>query len=283
MSARIQAGRTAKRPRYTARRTSWNGARIQGASGRRSPKAAASPGGACWPGTGRLGTTPHRSGGLGGSGEREARRRVEPFERVDEPVTALRQRGERGGGGVGEGREHAGLLGREAAAVEAARVAEDDRPLGPGERHGPIGDLLGELVFGWIVLAERAPGPEPLELSTRRRAGHVLERPGALVDVDEVDERLDQAPVVEVPVPALRYLALPVFCRRRVPEVEVLELGPHAEVGVGDVEQTPARAQPEPGVVEPELDPVALPADDELLAGSAPEIRLAVGALLREP
>ena len=42
----------------------------------------------------------------------------------------------------------------------------------------------------------------------RARCRHVLERAGLLVDVDEVEERLQQMPVVEVAMPALRRLSL---------------------------------------------------------------------------
>ncbi len=61
------------------------------------------------------------------SGEREARRCVELVERARVRVAPLGQRGERGGRGVRRRREHPRVRGREPAAVEAGRVAEDER------------------------------------------------------------------------------------------------------------------------------------------------------------
>ena len=59
--------------------------------------------------------------------------------------------------------------------------------------------------------------------------------------------------VVEVAVPALRRDSVGVRrLRHRVPQVDVLELRPEAEVRVRDVEHAVRRAGREPGVVEPE-------------------------------
>ena len=61
-------------------------------------------------------------------------------------------------------------------------------------------------------------------------------------DVGEVHERLQEVLVVEVDVPVLRGDALVVAgCWRRVPEVDVRELRPEAEVRVRDVEHAGAR------------------------------------------
>ena len=84
--------------------------------------------------------------------------------------------------------------------------------------------------------------------------------------------------VVEVAMPALR--GDPVGVRRlghRVPEVDVLELRPEAEVRVRDVEHAVGGAGREPRVVEPEVDAVALKANHELLSGANPQ-RLAVAS-----
>src|SRR5262249_2536487 len=119
----------------------------------------------------------------------------------------------------GEGREAARLAARNPAAVEAARVAEDDRPLWCGERDGATVDLLRELVLRRIIVAERTPRPERIELAAGRTPRHVLEWTRLLVDVDEIEERLQEVAVVEVPVPALRGLPLVLFGWRRVPHV----------------------------------------------------------------
>src|SRR5206468_12500251 len=115
---------------------------------------------------------------------------------------------ERGRGGVGHCGKHARLGLREPAAVKAGCVAEDDRSLRRREGHRAFSSLLCELVFGWIVVAERSPGPETVQVAPRSAARHVLERPGVLVNVDHVQERLEQMPVVEVSMPALRRFAL---------------------------------------------------------------------------
>src|SRR2546430_5852777 len=89
-------------------------------------------------------------------------------------------------------------------------------------------------------------------------------------------------PVVEVAVPALGRLPLGAVDRRRVPDVDVLELRPHAEVGVRDVEQARVESKSKPGVVEPELDLVRVLAHDELLAGSSSQRRFSALLLTRE-
>src|SRR5689334_4732173 len=155
--------------------------------------------------------------------------------------------------------------------MKAGGVAEDERGLRARERDRAAVDALGELVVRRIVVAERAPGPELLQLSARRAPRHVFERARLLVDVDEIDERLQEMPIVEVSVPALRGAPLAVATGgRRVPEVDVLELRPHPEIGVCDVEQAGVDAEPKPRVVEPELHAPRVLADDELLPGAPP-------------
>ena len=76
------------------------------------------------------------------SAERVALRGVEPVRGLrPERVVALRQRRERCGRRVRHRREDAWLGCREAAAVEAAGVAEDDRPLRRGERPDRLGGM----------------------------------------------------------------------------------------------------------------------------------------------
>src|SRR5437867_1621155 len=125
-----------------------------------------------------------------------------------EDVIPLGQRLQRRGRVPRQRCKDAGTSRRESAAVEPRGVAEDDRPLRCGERDRPPVDALGELVVRRVVLAERSPRPELVELTARRAARDVLERPGVLVDVHEVDEGFEQMAVVEVAVPALRRLAL---------------------------------------------------------------------------
>src|SRR4051794_41223046 len=88
--------------------------------------------------------------------------------------------------------------------MEPGGVAEDQRALRRDEADRPAVDALRQLVLRRVVLAERPPGPELVELAARGAARHVLERAGLLVDVDEVEERLQEVAVVEVAVPALR-------------------------------------------------------------------------------
>src|SRR5580765_8735852 len=89
--------------------------------------------------------------------------------------------------------------------MEPARVAEDDRPLGCGERLDRLGrDALRQLVLWGIALAERAPGPCVRVGAASGAAGDVLERARSLVDVDEIEKRLQQLAVVVVAVPTLR-------------------------------------------------------------------------------
>src|SRR5204862_6718798 len=167
--------------------------------------------------------------------------------------------------------EHAGLAACEAAAMKAGRVAEDERALRRGERPRTAVDPLGQLVLRRIVLAERPPRPELVELAAGSAARDVLERAGLLVDVDEVEEGLQEMAVVEVAVPALRRPTLLLACRRRVPDVHVLELRPHPEIRVRVVEQSQVNAEAQPGVLEPELHVAGVLADEELLARPAPE------------
>src|SRR5438034_7267760 len=167
--------------------------------------------------------------------------------------------------------------------MESARVAEDERALGRCKCDRPAIDAVGELVLRRIVVAERAPGPERVQLSARRTPRHVFEGPGLLVDVDEVEERLEQVAIVEVTVPALRRLAVLDARRRCVPDVDVLELRPEAEIGVREVEQPRINTEPQPGVPEPELHAVRVLADDKLLARPPAQCRVAAAVLPLEP
>ena len=153
--------------------------------------------------------------------------------------------------------------------MEAARVAQDERALGPGERRDLLGRHAPRHVFvGNAAVAHRHPRPYRVVTSAGLAARHVLEWAVAHVDVREVDERLQEVLVVEVDVPVLRCDAL-VRGRLlgRVPEVDVRELRPEPQVGVRDVEDPPRGAEGEPGVVRPEDDALeAVRANDELLA-----------------
>ena len=74
-------------------------------------------------------------------------------------------------------------------------------------------------------------------------------------------------------MPALRRDALGVGgLRHRVPDVDVLELRPHLEVGVRDVEQAARRDRSEPRIVEGDRGAVAVETHHELLAGSHSEV-----------
>ena len=135
-----------------------------------------------------------------------------------------------------------------------------------------------ELLLRRVVLAERLPAPCVRVRAAGLAAGDVLERAHVLVDVDEVEEDLQQVLVVVVAVPALRRDALGRRgLRHRVPDVDVLELRPHLEVRVRDVEQAVRRHDPEPRVVRAELDAVALEPHDELLARPDPHVLAARG------
>src|SRR5207249_10587510 len=107
-------------------------------------------------------------------------------------------------------------------------------------------------------------------VAPRSAARHVLERPGVLVNVDHVQERLEQMPVVGVSMPALRRFALVPRNGWCVPEVDVLELRPHADVAVPNVEQPPVVAESQPRIVECELDTVGVLPHEELLAFTPP-------------
>src|SRR5919201_3139187 len=89
--------------------------------------------------------------------------------------------------------------------------------------------------------------------------------------------------VVEVAMPTLRRAALVGSGRTRVPHVDVLELRPHSEIRVCEVEQPWIHAQAKPGIVEPELAAPRVLADDEFLACAAPQPRVAAFLLSREP
>src|SRR5688500_9778214 len=90
------------------------------------------------------------------SREREARWRVELLERSVDVVAPRRQRGERRGRRVRRSREYARVRRREATAVEARRVTEDQRSLRRGERlnRGARDERL-ELLLGRVVAPER--------------------------------------------------------------------------------------------------------------------------------
>src|SRR5947207_15948856 len=80
--------------------------------------------------------------------------------------------------------------------------------------------------------------------------------------------------IVEVAVPALRRATISFAGGRRVPEVDVFQLGPKSKVRVRNVEQTRIDSQTKPCVVEPELHAVCVLADDEFLAGATAEGRV---------
>ena len=89
--------------------------------------------------------------------------------------------------------------------------------------------------------------------------------------------------VVEVVVPELRRDALGLrLLRHRVPQVDVRELRPHAQVRVRNVEQTPVDAETEPGIIEPELDAVGVLPDHEFLPGPAAKLGDTTFALTRQ-
>src|SRR5262249_40108822 len=169
--------------------------------------------------------------------------------------------------------------GRKAAAVEAARVAEDQGALGRRERDCFPVDSRGELVVGRVVVAQWAPWPELVELAARGAARHVLERACLCVDVDEIEKRLEQVSIIEVAMPPLRRPPILGIGRRRVPEIDILELRPEAEVGVREVEQPRVDPELKPGVIEAELDAVGVLADDKLLPGPPPQRRVATPLL----
>src|SRR5262249_39055465 len=123
---------------------------------------------------------------------------------------------------------------------------------------------------------------ECVELAAGCTPWDVLEWTRLCVDVDEIEERLQEMAVVEVPVPALRRLPFVLFGRRRVPHVHVLELRPQPEIRVGDVEQPRIDPKPKPWVVEPERHAVRVLPDDELLAGTPLERGSAALGLLRK-
>ena len=91
-------------------------------------------------------------------------------ERAREVVAPLGQRGERGGRGVRRGREHARRGRREAAAVEAGGVAEDERRLRADEPCAPPtpGHAL-EVALGRVV--RRRAASTARRRRTARRAG----------------------------------------------------------------------------------------------------------------
>src|SRR4029078_9140881 len=70
---------------------------------------------------------------------------------------------------------------------------------------------------------------------------------------------------------------------RRVPEVEVLELRPHPEVGVRQIEQARVRSQPQPRIVDAELNPPRVLPDEKFLPGRTAQRRLATLLLESEP
>ena len=184
---------------------------------------------------------------------------------------AVRQGLQRRGRAVGGGHEDAWPCGCEAAPVQAARVAEDHRPLVAREaddlvrRHASLDVLVGH-----PAVAHRHPRPHRVMAPAGLARRDVLERPVVGADVGQVDERLEQVLVVEVDMPVLRRHALVrLGLLRRVPEVDVGELRPETQVCVRDVEHPPRRTRREPGVVGAEGRAVeAVGALDELLAGA---------------
>src|SRR5581483_5714492 len=186
--------------------------------------------------------------------EREARRvRELAVAPVDRELAALRPLRRDLLVHVGVRREHARPRARVAAAVEAARVADDERAGGTGGEDPVAGrDRRLELLRRRVALA-LTPRPEVAVLEPLRALPDVLERPGFLVHVAEVEEHLDDVLVLGVAVPLLRRNALGVVADGdRVPEVEVDELDLRAAVGVDDPEQRVAGGVPEPRPVRRE-------------------------------
>ena len=81
-------------------------------------------------------------------------------------------------------------------------------PFGAVKLTASVGDIRSELVVGRIVVAERAPRPEVVKLAAGCGSRDIFERAGVLVDVDEVEKRLQQVAVVEIAMPALGGAAL---------------------------------------------------------------------------
>src|SRR5205823_1372410 len=158
--------------------------------------------------------------------------------------------------------------------VEPARIAEDERSFRSRECDGTAVDQRAELFLGRIIFPEWTPRPELVELTSRCTTRDVFERPRLLVDIDEVEERLQEVAIVEVAMPALRRTAICLVRRRCVPEVDVFELLPKSEIRVGEIEQPRLDSQAQPRVVEPELDAVRVFADNKFLPGTATERRI---------
>src|SRR5207247_107296 len=102
--------------------------------------------------------------------------------RLLEQVVPLRQRLQRRRRVPRERRQHARLRGREASAMEPARVAEDDGALRRGEADGAPVDPLRELVLRRIVLPERTPRPQAVALAARCAARDGLAPPALLLE-----------------------------------------------------------------------------------------------------
>ena len=169
--------------------------------------------------------------------------------------------------------------------MKAARVAEDDRSPRGGERpncfvrNTALHDLLGH-----AAVPHRPPRTHVVMRPSGLTARHILERAGFLVDVVEVEERLQQMLVVEVVMPELRRDAVCLGrLRHRVPEVDVRKLRPHAQIRVRDGEHVRRQRRAQPRVVEAEPDAVeAVSPDEELLAGAAAKLRAPVLVLLAQ-
>ena len=128
----------------------------------------------------------------------------------------------------GRSRQDAWLSDRETAPVKAARVAEDHGAARSGEGAHLIGrNAPGNLIFRDSAVVHWPPGAYVVEASARLTARDVLERSGVLVDIRQVEERLEQVTIVEVEVPGLRGDSLGIRrLRDRVPQVDVRKLRP---------------------------------------------------------
>ena len=146
-------------------------------------------------------------------------------------------------------------------------------------RNTALHDLLGH-----TAVPHRPPRTHGVMRPSGLTARHILERAGFLVDVVQVEERLQQMPVVEVVMPELGGDALCLGrLRHGVPEVDVRQLRPHAQVRVRYREHVRRERRPQPRVVEAEPDAVeAVSPDEELLAGTAAKLRAPVLVLLAQ-
>ena len=139
---------------------------------------------------------------------------------------------------------------REALAVHAARVPEDDRARTRVQRaNSRVRDALGELLGGRKAASSGRPRPQrrvgPLAGTSR----HTLQLVGASLDVGKVKDHPHEAFVLCVTMPFL--LGLGTLGRRSLVDlVAVGELAPHPQVGIDHVEQPRRERDLQPGILE---------------------------------